>query len=297
MGSAENVSWMFPNQDGSLRTLLRRGVRAFMLDVTRGLPVGDRVKTDFASEDQRKKYEKAIGPEAFSAAMRIRDRLVGESRDTTLYMCHGFCELGAVPFDSALAAFKEFLVARPTGFLILVIEDYAAPAEIAAAFERHDLLQYAYTGPSRGPYPTIRELVRTNQRLIVMGENNTGGLPWYHPAFEAMQETPYTFHTPADFSCRSNRGERTNPFLLMNHWIETTPSPKPSNAVIVNAEAFLVARARACERERGKLPNVIAVDFAATGDVVRAAMVLNGLMEPTPASAGAAAPTPRSRNP
>lgn len=98
MGSAENVSWMFPNQDGSLRTLLRRGVRAFMLDVTRGLPVGDRVKTDFASEDQRNKYEKAIGPEAFSAAMRIRDRLVGESGDTSLYMCHGFCELGAVRF-------------------------------------------------------------------------------------------------------------------------------------------------------------------------------------------------------
>lgn len=181
-------------------------------------------------------------------------------------------------------------MARPTGFLILVIEDYAEPGEIEAAFKRHDLLQYAYTGPSRGPFPTIREMVEANQRLIVMGEHNTGGLPWYHPAFEMMQETPYTFHTPAEFSCRSNRGDKSSPLLLMNHWIETTPSPKPANAVIVNAEAFLIARARECEKERGKLPSVIAVDFAATGDVVRAALVLNGLMEPTPAPAVGSAP-------
>jgi hypothetical protein len=283
MGSADNVSWMFPNQDANVRMLLRRGVRAFMLDVTRGLPVGDKVKTDFATEDQPNKYEKAIGPEAFSAAMRIRDRMVGVSGDTALYLCHGFCELGAQPFDSVLAVFKEYLVARPTGFLIVVIEDYVEPAAIEAAFKRHDLLQYAYTGPPRGPFPTIREMVASNQRLIIMGEHNTGGLPWYLPAFEVMQETPYTFHAPADFSCKTNRGDKDSPILLMNHWIETTPSPKPSNAAIVNAEAFLIARARQCEKERGKLPNVIAVDFAGIGDVVNAALVLNGLKEPTPA--------------
>ena len=39
-------------------------------------------------------------------------------------------------------------------------------------------------------------------------------------------------------------------------------------------------RARQCERVRHKLPNVIAVDFAATGDLVRAAAVLNGLVQP-----------------
>jgi hypothetical protein len=92
-----------------------------------------------------------------------------------------------------------------------------------------------------------------------------------------MQETPYTFHTPEDFSCARNRGDRESPIFLMNHWIESTPAPRPSNAEIVNAEAFVVERARLCRRQRGKLPNVIAVDFAATGDVVRAAAVLNGV--------------------
>jgi hypothetical protein len=119
-----------------------------------------------------------------------------------------------------------------------------------------------------------------------MGENDTGGLPWYHPAYEVMQETPYTFHAPGEFSCKPNRGDKDSPILLMNHWIETTPAPRPSNATLVNAETVLVRRAKECRRVRGKLPNVIAVDFAATGDVVRAAAVLNGLEKPQAADSG-----------
>jgi hypothetical protein len=280
MASSDNLHWMFPNQDAGLPQLLRLGVRAFMLDVWNGHPVKDRIKTDFESEAQRRKYEVAIGPEAFAAAMRIRDRLVGESGEIGLYMCHGFCELGAVPFDTALAQFKAFLVENPSDVVLVVIEDYVDPAAIAAAFERQGLMSYVYSGPSRGRLPTLRELIGSNQRLFVMGEHNTGGLPWYHQAFEVMQETPYTFHAPGDFSCKSNRGQAGSPLLLMNHWIETTPAPRPTNAKLVNAEAALLERAQQCRRLRGKLPNVIAVDFAATGDVVRAAAVLNGLAQP-----------------
>lgn len=280
MGSADNPSWMFPNQDRNAAELLRRGVRAFMVDVWNGEPVGDRVKTVFATEQDRLKFEKAIGPEAFAAAMRIRDRMVGVGAATGLYMCHGFCELGAASFDAGLAQLKTYLVGHPAEVVLIIIEDYVPPDAMAAAFERAQLGEYLYTGPSRGVMPTLRELITSNQRLFVMGEHQTGDIPWYHPAFQVLQETPYTFHTPADFSCRANRGDKDSPLFLINHWIETTPAPRPSNAVLVNTEAALLARARECQKERGKLPNVIAVDFAATGDVVRAAAVLNGLEQP-----------------
>jgi len=39
----------------------------------------------------------------------------------------------------------------------------------------------------------------------------------------------------------------------MNNWIDTTPSPKPSNAAIVNAYDALLAAA-AMQKERGQLP-------------------------------------------
>jgi hypothetical protein len=279
MGSSNNPHWLFPNQDADLPRLLQLGVRAFMLDVHYGHPVGDAVKSDFASEEERHKYEEAIGPEAFAAAMRVRDRLVGESGAKGLYMCHGFCELGAAPFDSALAQFREFLVAHPNDVVLLVVEDYVTPQDIAAAVDSAGLTPYAYTGPPHGPFPTLREMIERDQRLVIMGENETGDFRWYLPAFAVMQETPYTFHAPEDFSCGRNRGDRESPIFLMNHWIESTPAPRPSNAEVVNAEAFVVARARECRRTRGKLPNLIAVDFAATGDVVRAAAVLNGVAQ------------------
>ncbi|MDH4351003.1 MAG: hypothetical protein OEW56_07635, partial [Gemmatimonadota bacterium] len=136
-----------------------------------------------------------------------------------------------------------------------------------------------YAGPPHGPLPTLREMIERDQRLVIMGENQTGDIPWYLPAYAVMQETPYTFHAPEDFSCSRNRGDRESPIFLMNHWIESTPAPRPSSAEIVNAADFVVARARECRRTRGKLPNVIAVDFAATGDVVRAAAVLNGVAQ------------------
>jgi hypothetical protein len=112
-------------------------------------------------------------------------------------------------------------------------------------------------------------------------------VPWYHPAFETIQETPYTFHTVQDFSCKANRGGATAPLFQINHWIETTPTPKPSNAAIVNAHDFLLARARQCQKERGKLPNLLAVDFAMTGDVVAVAAELNGIAPATPTSLAA----------
>ena len=65
----------------------------------------------------------------------------------------------------------------------------------------------------------------------------------------------------------------------MNNWIDTTPSPKPSNAAIVNAYDALLARARQCQKERGRRPNLIAVDFYRTGDLFRVARTLNGVAQ------------------
>jgi hypothetical protein len=108
-----------------------------------------------------------------------------------------------------------------------------------------------------------------------------------------MAETPYTFHEPEQFSCRPNRGTPRGGLFLINHWIETTPTPRPSNAQIVNRRDVLVRRARQCQRERGMTPSILAVDFAGIGDVVGAARELNGLppVEP-PLTAGAGTRAP-----
>jgi hypothetical protein len=122
--------------------------------------------------------------------------------------------------------------------------------------------------------------------VVVLTESGRPGVPWMHPAFQLMQETPYHFTKPSELACTPNRGGTAGSLFQINHWIETLPAPKPSNAAIVNAHDFLLRRARACQKERGRLPNILAVDFARTGDVVGVVAELNGV---APASAPAAA--------
>ncbi len=95
-------------------------------------------------------------------------------------------------------------------------------------------------------------------------------------------ETPYTFHAPDQFSCKDNRGGSSALLFQINHWIESTPAPKPSNAAIVNSYDFLLDRARKCMKQRKHLPNIIAVDFYKVGDLLGVVRTLNGLGTPVP---------------
>jgi hypothetical protein len=287
MSAAEFDGWMFPNQELGSVALLGHGIRALLFDVHYGAPVGDHVKTAIEDEEvSRARFEKAVGAEAVDAAMRIRDRLTGAPTGPRApYLCHGCCELGAVPLATMLEGVRDFLVENPGEVLVFVIEDYVTPADVEAAFRASGLERFVYRGGVTPPWPTLGEMVASDQRLVVFAENDTAGVHWLHPAFETIQETPYTFHAPEELSCRPNRGGTAGPLFQINHWIESTPTPKPSNAAVVNARDFLLTRARRCERERGKLANILAVDFAMTGDVVAVAAELNGLAAP-PAAAG-----------
>ena len=119
------------------------------------------------------------------------------------------------------------------------------------------------------------------------GYGKRGGAPWYSAGYDrALQETPYSFKRrpvlltqPANWpaSCAENRGSDDAPLMLMNHWINTDPTPRPSNAALVNTRAALVGRARECERFRGQRVNLVAVDFVGQGDVDGAVDVLNGV--------------------
>ena len=278
MSNAEIERWLFPHHRHRMRRMLDEGVRALLFDMHYGVPTAGRVRTDLEREEvSREKIEEQLGPEATAAAVRIRDELVGQPEGATgLYFCHGFCELGSYEVGPVLREIREFLVLNPGEVVMLVIEDYVQPADLAAAFTEAGLAEFAYTGPVQRPWPTLRRLVDDNQRLIVFTESGRPGVPWLHPAFESFQETPYSFHKPEDFSCRPNRGGTSGSLFLINHWIETTPAPQPTNAEVVNARDLLLRRARECRRVRKHVPNVIAVDFYDIGDVVGVVRTLNG---------------------
>jgi hypothetical protein len=279
MSAADVPGWLFPNQEFGIRAQLRDGIRALLIDVYSGIPVGEHVKTDLEDGTiAREKFEPTLGPEGVEAALRIRDRLVGaDEADRALFMCHGLCELGATSLLPALREIREFLVLNPYEVLFIIIEDTVPPAEIEAAFHESGLIDFVYRGRVTPPWPTLREMIRSDERVLVFAEKNAAGVAWYHQAFAVFQETPYDFRMPEEFSCQPNRGGTEGSLLLVNHWISTPPSSRISDAEAANTYDVLMARARECQRVRGRLPSIIAVDFYATGDLLEVVRTLNGL--------------------
>ena len=121
-------------------------------------------------------------------------------------------------------------------------------------------------------------MISSGHRVVLMAENKAGVAPWYRDGYgDVLQETPYSFKQASELTdskelaktCQPNRGSSDNPLFLLNHWIDTSPAPKPSNAAKVNDYKALLARARECKRVRDQVPNLIAVDFYATGTCSR----------------------------
>jgi hypothetical protein len=286
MSNQEASGWMFPHHQGSMPQMLRDGIRALLIDMHYGFAGGTRIKTDMRTEPNADTIKRAVGDEGYAAAMRIRDRLVGADESKRgLYFCHGFCELGAYPVVPALRDIRDFMVAQPDEVIILVVEDYVTPEDLASAFDKAGFGGLIYTAAAPLQSVTLRQFIESGQRVLVFIESGRPGVPWIRPAFETFQETPYTFHKVEDFSCIPNRGGDRGPLFQINHWIDTTPTPKPSNAAIVNAYPFLLARAEKCAAERHHLPNLIAVDFYQTGDLMAVVNKLNGVGQPDSAAA------------
>ncbi len=277
MSAADVQGWMLPQQERGISGQLADGIRAFLFDVHYGRPAGTAVVTDLDAETaSRQKIEEAVGPEGVEAALRIRNRFAGgDLGPRGLYLCHGFCELGAQPLVPWLSTLADFLVQNPDEVVLLVVEDYVTPEDLAREFEQAGLSGLVYRGGRQAPWPTLRALVDAGQRVVVMTESGRPGVDWLLPAFEVMQETPYKFKKPVEMSCAPHRGGSGGSLFLINNWIDTTPNPKPSNAAIVNAYDALLARARRCEAERGLKPTVLAVDFYRTGDLTKVVGELN----------------------
>jgi hypothetical protein len=176
---------------------------------------------------------------------------------------------------SLLSGIREFLVSHPDEVLLFIIEDYAAPAEIAHAFDQSGLTEFVYQGPVQPKWPTLRELITSGRRVIVFIESGRPGIAWLRPAFELIRETPYSFHKPDEFTCVANRGGDAGSLFLLNHWIDTTPAPRPSNAAVVNAFPVLLQRATRCAQERSHMPNIVAVDFYRIGDLFQVVNHIN----------------------
>jgi hypothetical protein len=213
-----------------------------------------------------------VGERFVDTAERLRTRIGYDGGGTReIFLCHAFCEVGATRALDALEGVHRFLLAHPEEVLILSIEDDTDAADTAKLIVDSGLIREVYRGPAKPPWPTLRELIDRNERVLVLIENDPGPEPWMHKQSEVTQETPYRFNTVAELAapttCEPNRGDTDGSLLLVNHWVDTSPAPRKTIALEVNAPDFLGPRLERCRKERKLVPNIVAVDFYGQGDV------------------------------
>ncbi len=195
-----------------------------------------------------------------------------------LWLCHGFCELGATPLADGLGAIATFLETHPHEVLVLVLEDYVSAAALEGAFDEAGLARWLYTHDPAAGWPTLGAMIDADTRLVVSASGAEPPPTWLHHAWDLMWDTPYEFRRADDFSCVCNRGcpATDGQLFLVNHWL-SNPAPAPDKAPATNAFDVLYGRADECRTASGRQPTLLAVDFYSEGDLFEAVDALNGV--------------------
>lgn len=298
--AADVPGFYFAEQLHGVGSQLDAGVRALLMKTHYGIETKKGVLTDLARETEQEHQELVanLGPEGEAAVERLAASIgqAPKNAEAEPYLCHGFCELGAVYLDDALTDINDFLDQNPNEVVIIFFGDYVTPDDTEDAFIRTGLIDRVYTHKPGAPWPTLRQLIDLDQRVVVLSEH-IGNAPkpdWYHDGWSLAQDTPYTFSSPAqlqdDASCAANRGQPDAPLFLINHWIQSQ-TPSQQDAKTVNAYDFLMGRVRRCQQLRGKFPNIVAVDFSEIGDLFKVVNTLNGVGGTNPSDTPTPSPT------
>ena len=265
--SISEYGWIWPMHDGTITEQLDAGVRGLLID------------THYLDTEAGQSEVLAQLP---PAVLETAQKTIAAFKPPALegnFLCHQLCGFGYTPMDDTLTEIRVWLENNPREVLFIIIQDDISPADTERSVSETGLLPYIYDHTEGEPWPTLREMIDSDKRLVIMAENEGPPPHWYANAWDVTEETPYTFIVQEQFNCKPNRGDTGKPFFLLNHWIQRG-SPNRVDAAIVNEYDFLLARARQCEEERGKMPNFVAVNWYGQGDLFEVVDTLNGVDQP-----------------
>ena len=228
------LTYLFPNQNFSINTQLKHGVRGFMLDL------------------HKPKKE--------------------------VILCHGGRACGVLGKDSAIRVFsdvRDFMINNPNEIITFILESYVSTHDLNQVLLKSGLASFLYAKEKNAPWPLIQEMISTNKRLIILNDRTEENDPtWNHDIWGVAVETPYSYKKIKDLNCAFNRGNPSNSLFILNHFT-TLISGKRIDARKINKKDFLSSRIKKCQKELGKFPNFVTVDFYHLGDALQVVNQLN----------------------
>jgi len=241
----------------------------------------------FANSDQRYGIARQLSDGIRSIELDVWPFQSAPTDAAELYLCHrGACDLGKRKLADGLADVAAFLDSHPHDVLTLLFEDHAPAMDIFAALDAAGLRERMHTQPRRAPWPTLRQLIQADTRLVATFERQyaeTQTFPaGYQFAWDYAFDTTWEFTQPADFNqpdgsdCAVFRGDAENGLFILNHML-VTDTRAEEFAHVINLESSLLTRARTCRTLCNHIPNFIKVDYYDVGDLFSSVRKLNGL--------------------
>jgi hypothetical protein len=197
--------------------------------------------------------------------------------DGGVYLCHAFCQLGKTELAAGLREIRDFLDDHRGEVVTIIFESYVSVELVEAAFADSGLDRHVHAQPAGAPWPTLRELVDADARVVVFTDKDGGARPWYLDVWAFAFETHYHFESVAELSCAPNRGDPARSLFILNHFLTGTIGGSPELAEMVNHAPLLPDRAAQCQAERGLRPNFVTVDYYDIGDLFAVVDGLNGV--------------------
>lgn len=191
---------------------------------------------------------------------------------------HGYPQFGKEPLLSAMRDIKNFLIKNPSEVISIIFENYCTHAELLQVMDTLEIRDMIYL--HNGTWPTLKEMISSNKRLVMMVEFENETLPK-----ELLYAWQYTFDSRFEFKnfeemdCSVNRGgARLKTFYLLNHWVSNNLGlPDKSRAKKANSWEILGERVKNCGEEQQRKINFLGVDFYNLGDALAIVDSLNGV--------------------
>ncbi|MGB8019989.1 MAG: hypothetical protein WCF04_02045 [Candidatus Nanopelagicales bacterium] len=280
--SVADGEWFLAEQPKDMVDSLDDGIRGLLVDTwyAQATESGRAITAERSMAAAEAELVATYGSEVVGSIRRTIDRVRREDAAGPVepYLCHTVCEIGASQMLGIMKRLEGWMVAHPRDVVVLFIQDVVTPKDTARVLRSAGLDKLAYTHPDGAAWPTLRQMIDADQRLIVLMENHGGGAetPWLHQGFELVQDTEYTFDSVDDFTCTLKRGSADASLFSVNHWLASF-AKLVSNAELVNAYDVLKPRIDECLEVRGRAPSMIAVNWYDRGDLFRVVDELNGV--------------------
>lgn len=269
----EEDGWTYRQQTHNIVSQFKLGVRGFMVDIYRS-------HNDIVLCHEPNGYSQFTAEQADSDVTRCL--VTRMSKASTL-------SLRLKPFRETLADIKSLLDQNPREIITLFLENHISRASDALVIEMMRELgldRYVYNKPKDGGWPTLGEMRKNNQRLVVFDDQNN---PAFMPVSE-YQETQYNLNRYPHCEMRNHavnpkpehpRDEAgTKKLFCLNHFYSLSGwknglMPFSDGYNEVNSFKRIMARVLECNKRSAFLPTFIALDYVEVGDGLEVVTHLN----------------------